>query len=578
MNLRKLLCGLLALCLLLTMAPAALMEEAAPAEQVVELGEEVASEALDAEDYQIVTPPPSSAPIVDNMKVSLKTTDGTYTLLPVSETIKDAKWKSGSSTVGKCVVKDPAFVQYVEIDPSKAGGSCSGSVLLTMTNGSKYVINIDITSVAAPSKVEIWDTAENEKVEEKTLDVLLDGTFTVHAVAMPSKVAMTSIKYWTTSNSKVVAFNAAGTAKKFYAPKATLYALKKGKATIKVYTNNGKSASLKVTVKDKHEPTGVSIDASAKKIANTSSKSIQLTAHVKPVQWHDGDGVKWTVNKSKIVALYTDSALTTLYKKGAYTDVIYVKPNPAKSGKIEVTAETVNGKKGKIELEVTDPTTVKSIDSFIEVTAPGGANVATFAKGEKTERELYYVKTASDGKKSLAKDCMYVRAVLLNQNDAVIPVTSTSATSVKKVYNKLEWKSSNNHVVSIAKTGTPGTVKLSFKETGTATITAKHPDFKTTYNFKVKVVDNRKVEVVFIDAPEDPVECYTGDVFDVTNYIDVITKNGAPYVGKIEVKPYHTSKVSVSGTLVTVGDRTGKCAVKVKAGKKEAKIYLKIKD
>lgn len=576
MNLRKLLCGLLALCLLLTMAPAALMEEAAPAEQVVELGEEVTSEALDAEDYQIVPPPAGNAPIVDNMKVNLKTTDSKYTLYTVGETIKTAQWKSGSSTVGKCTTISIAY-GTVEIDPSLAGGSGSGSVLLTMTNGSKYVINISITSVAAPSKVEIWNT-DDEKVEEKTLDVLLDGPYTVHAVAMPSKVAMTSIKYWTTSNSKVVAFSADGTVKKYYAPTATLYALKKGKATIKVYTNNGKSATLKVTVKDKHEPTGVSIDASAKKIANTSSKSIQLTAHVKPVEWHDGDGVKWTVNKSKIVALYTDSALTTLYKKGAYTDVIYVKPNPAKSGKIEVTAETVNGKKEKIELEVTDPTTVKTIDYFAEVTAPDGADLAIFAKGEKTERELYYVKTASDGKKSLAKDWMYVRAALLNQNDVEIPVFSTSATSVKKVYNKLEWKSSNKHVVSIAKTKTPGTVKLSFKETGTATITAKHPDFKTTFSFKVKVVDNRKVEVVFIDAPEDPVECYTGDVFDVTNYIDVITKDGLPYVGKIEVKPYHTSKVSVSGTLVTVGDRTGKCAVKVKAGKKEAKIYLKVKD
>ena len=62
MNLRKLLCGLLALCLLLTMAPAALMEEAPVEEVVVELGgeevaaveeapEEIAGETLEADDF-----------------------------------------------------------------------------------------------------------------------------------------------------------------------------------------------------------------------------------------------------------------------------------------------------------------------------------------------------------------------------------------------------------------------------------------------------------------------------------------------------------------------------------------------
>lgn len=65
MNLRKLLCGLLALCLLLTMAPAALMEEAPVEEVVVELGgeevaaveeapEEIAGEALEADEYNMV--------------------------------------------------------------------------------------------------------------------------------------------------------------------------------------------------------------------------------------------------------------------------------------------------------------------------------------------------------------------------------------------------------------------------------------------------------------------------------------------------------------------------------------------
>ena len=65
MNLRKLLCGLLALCLLLTMAPAALMEEAPVEEVVVELGgeevaaveeapEEIAGEALEADDFDTI--------------------------------------------------------------------------------------------------------------------------------------------------------------------------------------------------------------------------------------------------------------------------------------------------------------------------------------------------------------------------------------------------------------------------------------------------------------------------------------------------------------------------------------------
>ncbi len=228
MNLRKLLCGLLALCLLLTMAPAALMEEAPVEEVVVELGgeevaaveeapEEIENEVDDAGDafsgydrefYE------NDFELTGNGIADIDK-DGGRVKFSIEDDLEDYYIEKVTVSSGSTLIEKPVFTatDVTIIGAGKKAGKAKVKVLLYhLVRGSKdkktFTLTINVYDANTAQKVKLYND-EFEVDSTMTYDVT-DGEDWFWADVLPEGVmtdviwkssspSVAKVTYWNTS-------------------------------------------------------------------------------------------------------------------------------------------------------------------------------------------------------------------------------------------------------------------------------------------------------------------------------------------------------------------------------------------
>lgn len=601
MNLRKLLCGLLALCLLLTMAPAALMEEAAVEEQVVELGgEEVASEAVEAEDYKAIDLAHSGELYLPS---DLKVTSGTKkgysgsTYLAVEDTLTIDVDDGFTLIDAKSQNTRVATVEAGEITGVRAGDALiKVTIQDSLGQNISCAVTVYVYDNEKPGAVLLYALDEDGYADENcpikgatlTGDASETGIIGVAATVLPETV--TETVYWSSDKSSVAAPRKKATAIDeddgvYY---NTIELKSKGTATITAKCGTAK-ATFKVKVTDDNAPTSISAKTDAKDNEFQVGKFLPVYSVVSPRPYADYR-ITWTLANTKYACFAneeTGAALSGTTYSGSNTCLLYGRAE----GTVKLTAKTYNGKKSTIKIKVTDGSKPTKIEMY------------GFYSKEKFEWELYDEEHTeeykeknelSDYSKPVKSEFIIVPVIYAGSELAVEDAVSQ--------YANVKWSSSNKKVADIKLfknyTGylqdqDPDDLEdrfgnnvydlmdeyyyyaavVSVKATGTTTLTAKTKDGKKSFSVTLKVVNNHAADR--IDLPfGSTVTVNVGDIIIPAEYVEVTPYD---YYGKLEVAPTHsTSKIVKVDDGAYRADKKGTVTFKAKVGDKSKTFKIKI--
>lgn len=642
MNLRKLLCGLLALCLLLTMAPAALMEEAPVEEVVVELGgeevaaveeapEEIAGEALEADDYAIKGYSADYDPSNLTLELPMVADNGqidwnSETVLGIGDTLSitvDPAYEIRSYSIKNYRAVDAEAIddegnsyhamsgkatETAPITQIDLTGALKGKAIVTVACGLKgtkasnnFVLTVNVMDLTKPAAIDVtrvtydeFGNIDTERLVNKTETIdMSDFSLDVMAYVLPADTATEVI--WTSSNSKVAVPDVTAT----YASSGfdnKILAKGKGTATITVKCGTVKT-SFKVKVTDNFAPKSIQLHGAPKAEVKVGDL-VGLYTVVYPRPVHDYP-ITFTIDSNK-KACFADvtvdqttgeiTAFDVLEKKEFVsadgTAVLY----GIAEGTVKVTAKTYNGKKSTLKVKVVDPNKPDSIELF------------GFYNKEKYEHELYM--DEQDDPTDPDKDFFFVVPVLKNADGDVIDVLGHEVD-----YASVKWSSSNKKVatVSIFKNYAgyfqDNDLKDFFGEnfaddfeevfdvSDQAPLYAGIVELKGEGTTKItaKTRDGKKsftftLKVVnnhkadSIETFYKTVEVPTNTVVDLDEYFQVYSSD--TFFGKVTAKPTHsTSKVTVLGDTTLRTNKKGNVTIKVKTSDGKSKTFtLKIVD
>lgn len=213
----------------------------------------------------------------------------TATITPSNATNKNLTWTSSNTKVAK--VNSKGVVSAV----------APGNVTITVKTADGGYTAKCVVAVKRP--------AQSITLNKSTLTLNSNKTYTLQPTILPANTTDKTVK-WTTSNAKVLKVSAKG----------VVTPVGKGTATVTATTENGLTASCKITVNQ--VVTGVSVTASAS--VYTGSK-VTLKASVVPSN----------ANNTKVTWSTSDSKIATVDAKGVVTGV--------KAGKATVTVKTADG-------------------------------------------------------------------------------------------------------------------------------------------------------------------------------------------------------------------------------------------
>ena len=374
---------------------------------------------------------------------------GTYKALAVTATVDDNHTATGTAglTADVTVVKAPLTVKADNVSVEQGNkaeltGTTEGLIGDDKVAATYTVVDADGNEVADTSKLAVGTykikakVAEQENYEVTTEDGILTVSdkkiaitgVTVNATALTlkvgeSKVVAATVAPANTTESKYIKWTSDNAAVANVATDGTIYALKAGTANITATTSNGKTATVKVTVKAE-----TSVKVSTSKVTLTSigaSKTVTAT-----VQNADNKTVTWSSSNKKVA---------TVDKNGK----IVAKGN----GKATITVKTADGKK-----------------ATVKVTVKQATKKVVLKVGKKVVTGKTY--TLKKGKTATVK----------------ATVTDAKGKKVTSGNQKITWTTSNKKVATISKSG-----KITAKKAGTVTITAKTADGKkVTFKVKVK--------------------------------------------------------------------------------------------
>jgi hypothetical protein len=593
MNLRKLLCGLLALCLLLTMAPAALMEEAPVEEVVVELGgeieapEEALVEGEAAAADKLLVYEDGMDLLEDNMQMELDASDD-----PV-ELTAGADIKSVNSTYSKVASVTKAG-DKVTITPKKPGTTKISVKLKEKDYNGKdsFVINLKVTDKLAPSVVKIF---KDGVLVEATEDMeILDGATVLEAGVFNEENkdsedladALENYKIlWTfTNKTKIQEDELSDTA---------ILVTPKGEAKVKVTATakgTNKKASFTLNIIDSNKPKSLKLvadqygendgyDADKKQWVVEDFDELKKAVEEDPCDYTtlveltaipDPDvdqPITWSIDNSKVASL-TNAGV----KKGYDGMVNWLQAK--KPGKVTVTAKTYNGKKATITIEIIDINDVASVDmNLANVTADENLNTrdfdptaADFEEGvDPTEIfELYDLD--KDGK--VIKTVLVAQAVLKNGEKEEIEDEAELA--------GVKWSSSKASVATV-KSNKDGTATIKLLKTGTTTIKATSKNGKSK-SFNLKVVDHRSpTAVYFVDDDGVTIKSFKMKAGEYAYLNPVAVAVEDPEFVTWKFKSHHTSIATVNSDGRVYAIRKGNVKIDAVAHNgKKATITVKI--
>lgn len=591
MNLRKLLCGLLALCLLLTMAPAALMEEAAVEEQVVELGgEEVASDAVEAEDYKVIDFDKAEDGLVlptSLVKYSAQQGYSGETFLAVGEDLEIEAEEDYAFIVKDVKINNVRFATC-EADESTitVTGLRAGKAVLSVKMLDKYgitvkcAVTINVYDAEKAGAVQIYYIPDPVEAEDEgyiingetigSVDVSKDIAIAVTAGILPEGIEQAIT--WSSDKKSVAVPNNSVTL-----PGELNTILLKGKGTATITAKCGTvKATFKVKVTDDYAPKSIKITGNSK--VNVG-KVVPLTSVVSPRPYADMY-VSWELDNTKYAKFYDEDNDVILSSKKVAGDSVLL--YGISEGTAKITAKTYNGKKTTFKLKVED------------ASKPNKIGIYGFMPNEKFEVERYDEEYFMEYDK-LRNNTFLIVPVLYDKNNNEIDVEDAL-----NQYANVQWKSSNSKVASVkifkdyygysqdyvAEDIFGNDVAylmddhieyaaiVECKDTGTTTLTAKTKDGKKSVKITLKVVNSHDADEILFPFGKT-VEVATDEYIDLAEYVEVVPGD---FYGTLTIEPSHsTSKLTkIDGTLYRT-NKKGDVTIKVKAGGKSKTFTLKIK-
>ena len=392
----------------------------------------------------------------------------TATVSPADATDKTVTWSSSD--------KDIATVEKGKVTAKKAG---TVTITATTHNGKKATCKVTVSNIAVTGI----------SLNKTELKLYTGQSETLTATISPVDATNKTVT-WTSSDTSVATVEKGkGTAKKA------------GTVTITAKSNNGKTATCKVTITANVVVTGISLNKTSTTIVVGNSETLTATispsnATNKTITWTSSDTSIATVSNGKITA------------KKAGTATITAKSNNGKTATCKVTVSNVavTG----ISLNKTSTTLVVGQSETLTATiSPSNAtnktvtwsssdtSVATVSNGKVTAKKTgtaTITAKSNNGKTATCKvtvSNVAVTGISLNKTSTTLVVgqseTLTATISPSNATNKtVTWSSSNTNIATVSNG------KITAKSAGTATITAKSNNGKTA-TCKVTVLTTQKL-------------------------------------------------------------------------------------
>jgi hypothetical protein len=591
MNLRKLLCGLLALSLLMTLAPAALMEEDLlldPAvedyvgEVVEDLGGEESSDSQEVLDLPLKTD--EDAPVdMDGSSDFEGYVGSTYKF-----TFYRALVASKAVTYSKSGILDTAEILSAENGQFQFKALKKGDVTVTVKfkDGSKQIINVKITNETDAKYLQLKKKdASGDVYGDKATVNGLNSTITIYAEGLTSKneedVASGYGRIiWTVDNKdlfKKITTKSTVSSEPLKADTLVLENVKKAgtvKITAKLQNDPDVSKTLTLTITTKNQPTKVTIEVGDDDWYDSDNKTyykqteevegLYLYASVQPdSSYHD---VTWTVDKQAYAAFIDKGKFVNkLENKSNENDpiLLYIR----KGGTVKITATTANGKSNTLTLKIVDKT---------KASALGFAGLDSTSIDE----DLYKL----NSKDKIVANTLEVQAKLYGKKwDSVKKELVWEPVVDSSTLKKVTWKSSDTSIATVAKvTSKTGVGKVTFKKAGTVKITVSGTDLKSK-TLTITVKDNSKVNSIYVlnsygvkvstITLKKGNKAYFNIYLDGPSYMDEnIAYRGLTY------KLHHSGVVTVGsdGLITAKGTGTAKIDIKSKDGKTKKTMTVKV--
>lgn len=531
MKFRKILSGILALCLLSAMAPAAMMEELPPEEITVQLGDdenapegepenisayaaaqiiseteqlETIEDAVEAMNLMISEPDYEEYEIDNSCDIDIEST-GVVIKLTTPQEIESIM-SSDESKIAVCAEPEG---ESVRVALFKVGNV---KLLIYLKQPDKngntlYLVNLNVTDPNYPSTMRLYDENDEEITGETIKVELTDKYYNIYPVINDSdEVTEKQTFKWSTDDASKAVIETEG--------QGCITLLKTGRVNVTVGL---KGSTLKETIAlnivDSYKPTKVKIvadtdnenydEAQATYVIDADGTPLQLTAIATP---EAETPITWTIDRSSIAELDEDAT----NDKSMYNFL-----TPKKAGTVKITAKTYNDKKCEFTLNIVEAASparvilfAEAIDnepdledieyrSFYALDEDGDPNIPNIDRIDEYKDylvnsgltwDLYYYNTDAD---KVDRNKALVQAVLLDYNDQIIDSPS--------VLKGISWTSSKSKVATI-KTNRDSTAVVTLKGTGTTKITAKTKNGKSA-SFNLTIVDTHAPKkIYFVNA------------------------------------------------------------------------------
>jgi uncharacterized protein YjdB len=395
----------------------------------------------------------------------------TATVYPSNATNKTITWTSSDNSI-------------VTVSSSgKIKGIKTGSATITAKSNNGKTATCKVTVESSTTTVSVTGVS----LDNTAITLKVGGTKTLVATVSPSNATNKTIT-WTSSDQSVATISNTG----------VVTAMKEGTTTITATSNNGKTATCKVTVeKATVAVTGISLDKTSITIKEEGTKT--LVATITPSN-ATNQTVTWT-SSDTTVATVTSSGKVTGKKVGTAT--ITAKSNNGKTATCKVTVEkatttvavtgisldktsiTIKEEGTKTLVATITPSNATNQTVTWESSNTGVATVSSSGKvtGKKAGTATITAKSnngkTATCKVTVEKATVAVTSISLDNTSITVKVDA-SKTLTATVYpdnatdKTVTWSSSDTGVATVSSSG-----KVTGKKAGTATITAKTSNGKT---------------------------------------------------------------------------------------------------
>jgi len=282
-----------------------------------------------------------------NNKISI---DRGESVLPISYGASNWGWYYVSFEV------KPNSITYKSLNPDIFTVDSVGKI--TGLKAGKGKLQISLGNYKGTYDVTVNNTTHiaSVKINQKSLNVMVGKTSKLTATINPGNTTQSKTLTWTSSNKKIATVDKNGNVK----------GIKAGTANITVKTSNGKTHTIKVTVK---KPTPIkSIKLNKKTLKLELNKTYQLKTTINPSSTTDSKVLTWSTSNKKVAIVDKNGKITAV---GGGSATITVKTSNKKKATVKVTVSKINAKKATISAIKNQVQTGKSLKPTVQVKLNG---------------------------------------------------------------------------------------------------------------------------------------------------------------------------------------------------------------